>query len=374
MTEYIVVTDLQFGSTGKGLLCGHLARISQATATVTAWAPNAGHTFQDDDGARLVTTMLASSVMANRPRGAHGWRPTLQKVMIGPGSVINVDALIAEIEAASSIGCVLDAVTIYIHGNAAVVQSRHRERERVYNRIGSTSKGSGAALIEKIERDPAIRIVASDLLPHAGRLGGVPYRIVDNTEWYGLLGSSPVVIVEGAQGYSLSLSHGTWPYVTSRDCTTNRILADCGVPPSHNMSVWGVIRSFPIRVANRHNENGGGTSGPCYDDQHEIMWGALGLPAELTTVTKLERRLFTFSSKQYEEALFINGVDHVFANFMNYLPAEQMRIIDVAGNEVIIPSHDTFHDLVVHGAQRKGASVDYLGYGPGVDRIVPSTR
>jgi hypothetical protein len=121
------------------------------------------------------------------------------------------------------------------------------------------------------------------------------------------------VIVEGAQGYGLSMYHGFYPYTTSRDVSVWQILADCGIPHDllptvmdlPDITVIGTCRTYPIRVANRFDTHGTqvGYSGPCYDDQLEISFEEIGQKVELTTVTKLPRRIFTFSEKQITEAV-----------------------------------------------------------------------
>ena len=72
-----------------------------------------------------------------------------------------------------------------------------------------------------------------------------------------------------------------------------------------------------------------GNSGGWYDDQHEISWDELtknsGSPKkiiEVTSVTKLPRRVATFSVDNVMEALKYNNTGHemyVSINFMNYV-------------------------------------------------------
>jgi adenylosuccinate synthase len=60
------------------------------------------------------------------------------------------------------------------------------------------------------------------------------------------------VIVEGTQGYKLSLFFGSYPYVTSKDTTASSIAADVGIGPKNVGEVILVFRTFPIRVGNGH--------------------------------------------------------------------------------------------------------------------------
>jgi hypothetical protein len=110
-----------------------------------------------------------------------------------------------------------------------------------------------------------------------------------------------------------------------------QVLSDCLIPLSAvrsqlvDLSIWGAARTFPIRVANRFNAEGQmiGWSGPCYPDQRELDWKEdLGMEPELTTVTKLPRRIFSFSMHQLLDSVRANDVNKIFMNFMNYLNKE----------------------------------------------------
>lgn len=333
MKQLHVVTDLQYGSTGKGLLSGYLAERFQPDTVVIAFSPNAGHTYIDGDGNKFVNTAIPNGIVSN----------ALRRILIGPGSVINPDTLMAEIE---QYALWLDGVDIMIHENAAVVTQFHRDLEAASMlAIGSTMKGVGAAVIDKIKRDPRANIIARDALVSTPLEG----YVVTTQEYNAALDKGEIVMLEGAQGFSLSINQGFYPFTTSRDCTVHQLLSDCAIPrpKSGVMRVWGCARTYPIRVANRYKDGVMvGTSGPCYDDQHEIKWEQLGMAPELTTVTKLPRRIFTFSEQQIREAIRMNGVDEVFLNFVNYIDKDTddnkyklfdyINIINAAGAEVTL--------------------------------------
>ena len=339
MKELHVVTDLQFGSTGKGLFAGWLAKRILPDTIITAWGPNAGHTFIDWKGNRYVNIALPNGIVAG----------SVKRVLLGPGSVINPEILSAEILEYRGL---LVGIEILIHEHAAVVTERHRELEAItMRRIGSTMKGVGAALAEKIARLDTI--IARDALKGTP-LGAL---VIPKEVYNRIVDAADRILVEGHQGYSLSINHGMYPYVTSRDCTTGAILNDCGLPygrftARQHTHIYGVARTFPIRVANRFDENGKqvGFSGPGYPDQEEIKWEAIGVPPELTTVTKLPRRLFTFSKQQVQEAIRMNGVDSVFLNFVNYAKGPELQ-------------------WAVDALQNGWAKVRWLGYGPREDQV-----
>lgn len=345
MRELHVITDLQYGSTGKGLLAGYLAKKLNPDTLVCAFSPNAGHTFIDGDGVKYINTAIPNGIVAD----------SVKQILIGPGAVINPDALLDEIE---KYAVQLSGVDIVIHENAAVVTPEHRSIEsKSMFAIGSTMKGVGAAVIDKIRRDPKSNIIARDALVSTPIEG----YVVSAQEYNDLLDLGRVVILEGAQGFSLSINQGFYPFTTSRDCTTNQLLSDCSVPAkySNKTKVWGCARTYPIRVANRFDQEGNmiGTSGPCYWDQIEIEWSRLGMRPELTTVTKLPRRLFTFSMAQFAEAVRMNGVDALFLNFANYINLDKnpfkMELEDYVG-----------------AALECGVSEILLGFGPTINDVV----
>lgn len=342
MKTMIAMVDLQFGSCGKGLLAGYLAEQYEPDTIVTAWAPNAGHTYIDAHGNKYVNTALPNGIVS----------PKLRRILIGPGSVINPSAMMAEL---NDYAHLLGNVDVMIHEHAAVVNNIHRDFEAEYGyQIGSTMKGVGEAVIQKIRRNRADMNIAKEALR------GTPLHahVVSRTLYDAALDSAQVLMVEGAQGYSLSINQGFYPYVTSRECTLHQLFSDCSIPAQrvrHELVVWGVARTYPIRVANRYNSRGEqvGWSGPGYPDQKELEWKDIGVQPELTTVTKLPRRVFQFSKLQIQDAIRMNGVDKVFLNFCNY---------DQSANSCNVYEQS----VACAGA---GAPVFLQGYGPTVKDV-----
>lgn len=324
MKYVLAVQDLQFGSTGKGQVAGSIAHVWYPDTVVTAWGPNAGHTFRRD-GKKWVHTMLATSAVA----------PSVEQILIGPGSVVNVDSLVAEIKIARAY---LRGKRLILHPQAAVVNDRHRAMEAgELLRIGSTMKGTGAAACDKImRREVTVRHNADEVIGAIGRACmeadmafSMSSRIYDQC-----VDMSEKMIVEGAQGFSLGVHTDFYPCTTSRDVSTAQLLADCRLPfpgAEHRFKSVGVCRTFPIRVANRKEMTDRydadnvrveltHSSGGCYPDQNELDWsGDLGRPPEMTTVTKLPRRVFSFSFEQVIEACRIMNPDFLALTFADYL-------------------------------------------------------
>jgi adenylosuccinate synthase len=322
------IVDLQFGSTGKGLLAGKLAREHEPDAVVTAWAPNAGHTFIDLRGRKYVHRMLANGVVS----------PNLKKVFIGPGSVIDTGILLKELDECKDH---LAGVQVFVHEMAAVVSPSDLEEEKSLVRIGSTMKGTSAAMCRKIRREPFA--IAREVLKSVPQL-----CVVSDEEYRYHLSYSSIVQIEGAQGYSLGINSGFYPYTTSRECTIFQLAVDCALPALPDKT-YGSLRTFPIRVANRYNEQGEqvGASGPCYSDQKEITWEEIGVEPEFTTVTKLKRRVFTFSKEQIMRAIQANGGRvSCFVNFVNYTGG-------------FIPK-----DVELAVWRSRESKIEWVGYGP----------
>jgi adenylosuccinate synthase len=330
-----MVIDLQFGSTGKGLLAGYMAKREDYDTVVCSFATNAGHTYIDKArGLNVMTQQLPTGITS----------PTVQNVLIGPGALICPKTFRDEV---NQYAWQIHNKRIMIHPHAAVVYSHHALHERTggMSKIGSTTKGVGEAMIQRIRRDPEdMNIAANDntLKPF----------VVSQEEYADALNASASLLVEGAQGFGLSMYHGFYPYTTSRDVTPWQIAADCGLP--YNMApyiqIFGTLRTFPIRVNNRD-----GWSGPHYPDQRELEWAELGIKPELTTVTKLPRRIFTFSQKQLTDALFHCGgywKTNLFLNFANYIkdPMELATLV----NEIERPRHRALNPPMV----------THLGFGP----------
>lgn len=339
MERITMVVDLQYGSTGKGLIVGYLAEKEGPDTVITAWAPNAGHTYIDAKGRKFVHTHLANGIVS----------PYIRQLLLGPGSLINPQQLLDEIEQCRDI---IDAkgIRILIHPHAAVVTERHVEEEAgPMTKIGSTKKGVGAAMIQRIRRNPDDMNIASSC-------GALRPYVVTTQQYAEALAQAREVLIEGAQGFGLSMYHGFYPYTTSRDVSTWQILADCGIPAravfnafgNSILRVIGTCRTYPIRVANRFDSEGTqvGYSGPVYDDQTEITFEEIGQKTELTTVTKLPRRIFTFSPKQITEAIRYNGASLVFLNFVNYAREERELV------------------AIVQAIESAGAKVKWVGTGP----------
>lgn len=302
---FYAVVDGQYGSTGKGLLasvlaehCGGLVDIVTSNA-----GPNSGHTSYHGDDKVVLRQLPTFSVMHQL---FYGETP---RTHLNAGAIIEPECLMAEV-----LAYVGDPSKLTVSNNAAVVSKSAKEIEKhMVDRIGSTGKGTGGAIAQKLLRHPEAVF--------RGAMTGTPdydqFRLVHgandlNVDMNTEIDGGKTVLAEVSQGFSLSLNAGGfYPFCTSRDCTVAQAMSDAGIHPSFFRDCAMVVRTFPIRVA--------GNSGPCYKDQQEVSWADVGQTPELTTVTQKVRRIFTWSKQQFMDAVNANRPGVIMVNFMNYL-------------------------------------------------------
>lgn len=304
ITRMDVIVDLQFGSTGKGLLAGYLGSRNKYDAVVSCNMPNAGHTaYCPKTRQKFVHKVLPSAIFADE----------LRVIGIGPGAIFDVSRMAEEWKAVCDYR---NDLRLVIHEAAGMLLPSHKKaEEQSLSRISSTMQGSAEALVDKIRRlDGATAQSHKHLIRQATRHNSNPADVVTQAEWLKIFSARDSVLLEGSQGYSLGLSAGFYPFCTSRDCTPARVIADCNLPVGWLRNVYGSCRVYPIRVGNTND----GYSGDWYPDQKEISFAEIGVEEEFTTVTKRVRRIATFSAIQIREAMTMALPHAVFLNFVNY--------------------------------------------------------
>lgn len=309
-----VVVDLGFGSTGKGACAFWLSRNREYDTVISINGFQAGHTAVSKEGRKWVHLALPTGLFVSK------------NIVIAPGAAFYPEVLANEIKGSAD---VLLGKRIVIHECAIVGKQWMADEEAASTDMqmtGSTKKGFGAAQAAKVRRraDVIARDSMALLEEH-----GLAHYVVSHQEYLAILQESKSILLESSQGYSLSLNVGMYPYCTSRDCTTSATLSAAHIPPQWVRDVFGVARLYPIRVNNQK-----GSSGPCYPDQEETSFEAIGQPVELTTVTKLPRRIFTFSMQQVKEAIQVNGVTDVVLSFADYNMQEAGDVADLIDDEM----------------------------------------
>jgi adenylosuccinate synthase len=291
-----VIVGGQYGSEGKGHIASYLA--PEYDVLVRVGGPNAGHT---------VFAGATSQVFKHIPSGAT--RAPEALLVLGPGAILWWPELQEEI---SSFG--IDLHRLAIDPQAMLIEQIDRDREvDLRAKIASTAQGVGQALARKSLRsvaDPVVRLARDEpsLRPYLRPTA----EVLEDSYARGHR-----VMLEGTQGTDLSIHHGVYPYVTSRDTTAAGCMAEAGIPPARVRRVVMVCRTYPIRV--------GGRSGPM--DQ-EIDWAEVsqrsGIPVEEltahehTTRTKTLRRVSEFSWSRIRRAAVLNGPTDIALTFADY--------------------------------------------------------
>jgi adenylosuccinate synthase len=235
-----IVVGGQYGSEGKGQIVSYLAR--EYDLLVRVGGPNAGHKVFE------IPEPYAHHQLPS------GTRKSEARLLIGPGAVLRVDKLLKEIA-----DCGVGAQRLCIDGNAMIITEDdiNAEAELVKN-IGSTGQGVGAATARRIMQRKKSTLLAKHI-PELRPFLGNALDILEDA-----FSQNEKVLLEGTQGTGLSLYHGIYPYVTSRDTTALGCLAEAGIPPNRVRKVVMVCRTYPIRVESPEKE----TSGPLRD----ISW------------------------------------------------------------------------------------------------------
>ncbi len=296
-----VLVGGQFGSEGKGNIASYLA--PEYDVLVRVGGPNAGHTVYEEPNPYSFHTLPS------------GTRNSQALIVLGPGTLISVKQLLKEIA-----DCEVSIDRLRIDPQAMIIEEWDRKKERkLAATIGSTRQGVGWATVRRILRctgdGPKPRLAST-----VAELGSFIQPTIE------ILNRAFVkrqrVFLEGTQGTGLSLHHGNFPHVTSRDTTVAGCLAESGIPPARVRRVLMVCRSYPIRVESPE----GNSSGPM---KRELSWHDISnrsrIPltelkkVERTTTTNRKRRVAEFDWEQLRRSASLNCPTDVVLTFADYI-------------------------------------------------------
>ena len=289
-----IIVGGQFGSEGKGKVALYLVRETRGPKiSVRVGGPNSGHIGYGKDSGRHALRQLPAGCIDRSV-----------DVVLPVGSYIDKEVLLNEIQE-------LDYPSrfIHIHPQATIVTDECRQWEKeagLAQGIGSTGSGTGGAVLAAMGYPDIKHVTAGeddDLRPYVNHdTDETVYRWLDRG-WR--------VIIEGTQGFGLSVNNELWPKVTSRNTTAAGMLAEANISPFMVDEVIMVIRSFPIRVA--------GDSGYL---PNEISWDEVGVDGEFTTVTNKLRRVGRFDPDIVSKAITANNPTHIVMNHLDYIEPE----------------------------------------------------
>ncbi len=329
MTSTVVVGGF-FGDEGKGKIISYLAIKDNPKIIVRGGAgPNAGHTIRDGDKVYKVRMLPSGFLNKN------------SKVMIGPGVVIDPDVLNKEVQDFDVIG------RSFIDKHCGVIEETHLSRDskgELKDKIGSTGSGTGPA-----NADRAMRVLklAKDFNSLSSLVVDVPLEVNS------ALDANENILVEGTQGTFLSLWHGTYPFVTSKDVTASGICADVGLGPTKVDEVIVVFKSYVTRVG----------TGPLdkelsFEDAEKKGWSEFG------TVTGRQRRAADFDFDLARRAIMLNGATQISITKLDVL------FTDCAGETSYDNLSADAKAFITNIEKELNTPVTIIGTGPDVNDVV----
>ena len=161
------------------------------------------------------------------------------------------------------------------------------------------------------------------------------------------------VLLEGSQGYGLSLFYGTYPYVTSKDTTASQIASDIGVGPTKIDETIVVFKAFPTRVG----------EGPFKTQMSEEEVRRFKIE-EFGTVTGRARRIGLWDQEMAKYSAMINGATQIAVTGLDKLDPTVKGVNDF---EKLTQKVKTFVD---QNEREIGIPFTLLSTGPDISEIV----
>ncbi|MBQ9059493.1 MAG: adenylosuccinate synthase [Atopobiaceae bacterium] len=268
-----VLVGTQWGDEGKGKVTDLIATDFDLVCRYAGGA-NAGHTVIVGD-TQLALHQIPSGIMYEGTTS-----------LIGNGCIVDPAVVLDEMDTLESQGISCD--DLKISGNAHIVMPYHKDLDGAHekrlgkNLIGTTKRGVGPTYMDKMNRT-GLRV--QDMLdekifrekleaalaytnPTLELVYGLPTYTVDQIcETYlgyaerirphicessrllnTALDEGKNVLFEGAQATMLDIDHGTYPFVTSSNCTAGGAVTGSGVGPTQIERVLGVAKAYLTRV------------------------------------------------------------------------------------------------------------------------------
>ncbi|NWG10947.1 adenylosuccinate synthetase [Candidatus Bathyarchaeota archaeon] len=318
-----VIAGSFWGDEGKGKIISYLALKDKLDYCVRTGSVNAAHTvwFQ---GNRYALHMVPAAFVYEKCR-----------LLIGAGANVNVAKFFEEIEATKVKN------RIGIDQQASIIEEKHSTQDKTNTHLkglGTTGWGVGPAVEERVRRTAKLAKDIPELKPYLTDVA---------TEVNSAMDAGKKVLLEGTQGVMLSLFHGTYPYVTSRDTSASAICSEAGVGPTKINNVLVVFKSFITRVG----------TGPLPSElskEEAVKRGWF----ETAAGTGRERRSAPFNFELAKKAVMLNSATEAALTKLDVLYPEckGARTYDALSNEV--------KRFVGEIEKHTGISVVLIGTGP----------
>ncbi|XP_046651364.1 adenylosuccinate synthetase-like [Daphnia pulicaria] len=267
-----VILGAQWGDEGKGKVVDMLAGDADIVARCQG-GNNAGHTVVVGDK-EYDFHLLPSGII--NPKS---------KSIIGNGVVVHLPQMFEELQKNEAKGLTHLRDCLLISDRAHLVFDFHQqadglqEQEKGGKSLGTTKKGIGPTYSSKATRN-GIRIadllgdslmfaeklrtlvaayqrmlpdlnvdIDAELEKYKGYAEQVRPFVVETISYLnGAVKAGKTVLVEGANAAMLDIDFGTYPYVTSSNCSVGGVCTGLGLPPSLIGDVYGVVKAYTTRV------------------------------------------------------------------------------------------------------------------------------
>ena len=311
----------QWGDEGKGKIVDLLSKNVDVVARYQGGA-NAGHTVYKDDQKIVLHQIPTGALRENC------------SCILGNGMVIDPIGILDELNTLKNLNISVKN-RIFIDYYSHIVTPIHKcidriNEEKTNNEIGTTCKGIGPTYTDKYRRIGirAIDILSPKILKDkiesrlAFALGNneiskeslndlgeeldlfydtcsqISEYIKDTFEFlHNALQKN--ILIEGAQGTMLDVDYGTYPYVTSSNCSSGGIGTGLGVPGSKLNSIIGIFKAYTTRVG------GGPFPTELFDNDGKIL-GSIG--KEFGATTGRPRRCGWFDLVAAKYSAKVNGL------------------------------------------------------------------
>ncbi|XP_047994213.1 adenylosuccinate synthetase [Leguminivora glycinivorella] len=267
-----VVLGAQWGDEGKGKVVDLLAVDSDIVCRCQG-GNNAGHTVVVE-GKEFDFHLLPSGII----------NPKCTSV-IGNGVVVHLPGLFEELKKNETKGMRDWEGRLFVSDRAHIVLDLHQqvdglqEAEKGKNSLGTTKKGIGPTYSSKASRNglrigdllgdfalfeekfrtiaasykrmfPALEVDIDAQLAQYREYAAKVRPLVKDTVAYlhRSLREGRKILVEGANAAMLDIDFGTYPYVTSSNCSIGGVCTGLGLPPSVIGNVLGVVKAYTTRV------------------------------------------------------------------------------------------------------------------------------
>lgn len=213
-----------WGDEGKGKIISYLALKDKLDFCVRTGSVNAAHTIWFE-GKRYALHMVPGGFVDEKCR-----------LLVGAGANVHVAQFLKEVEETGVKN------RIGVDSQASIIEEKHSAQDKASEHLkglGTTGWGVGPAIEERVRRTAKLAKDVPELKPYLTDVA---------METNQAIGAGKKVLLEGTQGLLLSLFHGTYPYVTSRDTSASAICSEAGVGPTKVDEVILVFKSFVTRV------------------------------------------------------------------------------------------------------------------------------